>query len=469
MQQDKGLMWFRDDLRVKDLAALEWLAGQGQVEALYIFDTSGTTRQLGRASQWWLHHSLCALARDLADYGVRLRVVSGDPEKEVPRVVEELGATAVAWSRRYYQPWCEMDARIKEALRGNGAEAKSFAGHLLLEPWEVETNTGGKYKVYTPFSRRAMEQLEPVTWDCGAAPEKLEGDGADVDATLAEIAGLGLLPADRGEPEWAAAFDYQPGEAGAWALAREFFPVGGYQAERDFPAKPATSRLSPHLRFGEISVSSVYALASRVDNEGADAQVFRKELLWRDFAWHRLFANPHMVEESLREKFRDFPWWKEDVDFDKVYRKQVDKSSEAGEFAAWARGETGIALVDAGMRELMATGTMHNRVRMVVGSLLTKNLGMHWKMGEEWFWDALVDADMASNTFNWQWVAGCGDDAAPYFRIFNPETQQKRFDVDFEYCEHWVEELHTPFYPEPLVDLKLTRKMALESYQALPD
>ncbi|MCS4489220.1 DNA photolyase family protein [Corynebacterium sp. ES2794-CONJ1] len=472
MTEKISLMWFRDDLRLEDNKALESLAGHSRIHALYILDTSSSTRPLGRASQWWLHHSLVSLATQLADYNIRLQIALGDPRKLIPQLAHDLGAQSVAWSRRYYQPWCEMDAHIKSMVHESGIEAHSYPGHLLLEPWQVRTLQGEAYRVYTPFSKRSFEvlhaqssvDLADVLSD-NSFIEQLDGAGADLEASMVEIAQLRLLPADRGEPNWAKEFPFKPGEQGAWEVVEKFGTPTNYHKGRDFPAVKATSGLAPHLRFGEISIRRLFELVG----DSADAHVFRKELLWRDFAWHRLYENPQMIDTPLREKFAVFPWWKESYRIDDIHQRKIAPDNKMAEFTAWARGETGIPLVDAGMRELMRTGTMHNRVRMVVGSLLTKNLGTHWIMGEEWFWDSLVDADLASNTFNWQWVAGCGDDAAPYFRIFNPITQQQRFDADYHYCSSWVPELHTPIYPEPVVDVKASRTAALHAYDEIKE
>lgn len=253
-----------------------------------------------------------------------------------------------------------------------------------------------------------------------------------------------------------------PGERGAAERLSEFLDTSrwgsaGYAEDRDFPARPATSRLSPHLRFGEISVHRVWEEAASIAlsaEDTTDAEVFRKELLWRDFAWHRLYHLPNMATENVKEKFNNFPWaWPTDPEVRDVVE-------------AWETGNTGIPIVDAGMRELWETGYMHNRVRMIVGSLLTKKLGVHWQGGEQWMWDTLVDADPASNAFNWQWVAGCGDDASPYFRIFNPETQAKKFDPDGSYIRRWSD-VGDPDYPAPIVDLKESRAEALAAYELI--
>lgn len=442
-----ALMWFRDDLRLFDNAALSAAASHGLVVGLYILEgVHGGMRQLGRASQWWLHHSLWELAAGLAEHDIPLLILSGDPRTLVPEVTQQVGARFVAWGRRYQQAQRDVDAAIKTRLRAQGVQAHSYPGFLLTEPWEITTGQGTPFKVFTPFFAALSKALPeqpvppPLAGSCGP--------GAAQEKSTEMLAELGLLPQDRGEPDWAAKFKerWTPGETGAIGRFERFLTTTGYATTRDFPGEPATSNLSPHLRFGEISIRHVW--------ESATDATFRKELGWRDFAWHRLFHIPTLPEQPIRTQFRDFPWYW-------APRDGVDKPS-ARDLTDWQRGCTGIELVDAGMRELWETGHMHNRVRMVAGSLLTKNLGIHWRHGEEWFWDTLVDADPASNAFNWQWVAGCGDDAAPYFRIFNPDTQAKKFDPDGRYRAQWLPSISC----EPIVDLKDSRALALERYRA---
>ncbi|MGP5497016.1 cryptochrome/photolyase family protein [Corynebacterium flavescens] len=427
-----SLMWFRDDLRLHDNAALSWCAARGPLIALFIDEpVYRGTRALGGAAEWWRERSLHALAAQLAASGVPLLRRSGEPTAVLEDLIEELAPTAtieaVAWTRRYHGPLRKVDSEIKAHLRKKGLEVSSHPGHTLVEPWEVTTKAGDPYRVYTPFSKAARDQVRDDTplpvpdFEGGFAPEEEPWEKAE-------------------EPKWAAklASHWTPGEEEA-RHKLSALDLGDYPSGRDFPARPATSRLSPHLRFGEVSVREAWASASEQPN----GETFQSELLWRDFAWHRLYYHPDLATVNVRRQFDAFDWeW------------------DAPELGAWQRGETGIALVDAGMRELWETGYMHNRVRMVVGSLLTKNLGIHWRRGEEWFWDTLVDADPASNPFNWQWVAGCGDDAAPYFRIFNPETQASKFDPHGEYIAQWAPALS----PTPIVDLRESRKAALTAY-----
>lgn len=481
-----ALMWFRDDLRLSHNEALFQVcdharpAGddeQSPVVAVFVHETNEGFRPLGGATRWWLHHSLTSLAQSLAERGIPLIVAGGDSEELIPALVDYLQAGYVAWSRRYHRPFREADARIKEALKGAGVQAESFEGYVLTEPWTIVTAKNEPYKVFTPYSKQAFAVLAEEM----AVPPSIFAHrewGAEIPAdhlaiTLRAIEELKLLP-QKSEPDWTAGLEetWTPGERGAHQRLTEFLDhlergdVANYSDGRDFPAQPATSNLSPHLRFGEISPHYLWHAVgnARADNP-EDITVFRKELLWRDFAWNRLYHRPDLPTVSVKEEFRAFPWaW----DPGAAVQRHTDGrkcASASEELRAWRAGETGIPLVDAGMKQLWVTGTMHNRVRMVVGSLLTKNLMTHWRHGEEWFWDQLVDADHASNAFNWQWVAGCGDDAAPYFRIFNPETQAKRFDPEGEYIARWAPEALLPGYIQPIVDLKDSREEALSAYQ----
>ena len=497
-----ALMWFRDDLRLRDNAALDWIAQQGPVIAVVIEEDPETTRarKLGAAARWWWQRSIHRLKNSLAAHGVPLLYHSGDPREIIPAIVEEFGVSAVGWSRRYHKPLRELDAEIKQALHERGVTARSFAGHLLTEPWEVLTQQGKQYKVYTPFAKTAHtiaednvasylnnvdDQAPSSTSHDELVPIGLAGPGIDFPASPP-------LP-DWNEPDWTQtlAQHWLPGENTAWKVAEEFLDqlaaaarkqAPHYAADRDRLDKQATSRLSPYLRFGEISIHRLWAMVTEASDigriAGEDASAFLSELLWRDFAWHRLYHLPELHRRNVREQFDQFDWHWDETEAQRIGTTRRDpRWAKATEnlpaddfrrmFSAWRAGQTGIAVVDAGMRELWATGTMHNRVRMVVASFLTKNLGIHWRHGEAWFWDTLVDADPASNPFNWQWAAGCGDDAAPYFRIFNPDTQAKRFDPDYRYIQHWVPEFATPMYPQPMVDLKESRRQALTAYDEI--
>lgn len=445
MRRVTSIVWFRDDLRLGDHPALRAAAQDpGGVVALYVLDeVSHGTRALGGAARWWLHRSLEALGAALAELGVPLTLRRGDAEQVVPAVAREASAGRVFWNRRY-GPERDTDARIKASLREQGLEARSFAGGLLFEPWTVATGEGAPYRVYSAFWRACLREPAPG--------RPLEAPGALVAAADRPagdaLADWGLLDA-----RWTGKLDEacEPGEAAAEDRLQEFLdgPVARYAAERDVPSEPATSALSPHLRWGEISPRTVWW---RTLDAGADAGEFLSELGWREFAWHTLFHRGPLESQGLDRRFDDFPW-----------RRTGDARVEA-DLQAWREGRTGFPLVDAGMRQLWATGTMHNRVRMVTASFLAKNLLVDWRVGEAWFWDTLVDADRASNPFNWQWVAGCGADAAPYFRIFNPLAQQRRFDPRDAYVRRWApESLLTP----PILDLADTRRRALDAFDGI--
>lgn len=436
------LVWFRDDLRTVDNPALVAAAEAGEpVVSVYVLDEeSDGVRPLGGAARWWLHESLTQLRAHLERLGVPLVLRRGDASSVIPRLVDETGATRVLWNRRYGAAERAVDADLKTRLRDAGVEARSFNASLLFEPWEITNGSGHPYKVFTPFWRACLEAPPPrAPLD---EPDSLRG--ASPCPATDELDDWALQPT---RPDWARtiAATWSPGQDRAIEALDDFLdgPIRTYRADRDVPAKPATSTLSPHLRWGDISPHQVWHTAR---SRGVDVEAFLSELGWREFAWHTLYRFPDLATRNLYARFDAFAWSEPDAD----------------ELRAWQRGRTGIGLVDAGMRELWATGTMHNRVRMVAASFLVKNMRVDWRVGEQWFWDTLVDADAASNPFNWQWVAGCGADAAPYFRIFNPETQAKKFDPDGTYVNRWAPDSADL---EPLVDLKQTRAAALEAYE----
>ncbi|KRB36663.1 cryptochrome/photolyase family protein [Microbacterium sp. Root180] len=441
-----SIVWLRDDLRLADNPALRAAVDRGEpVVVLYVLDEeSPGVRALGGAARWWLHHSLASLGERLAERGARLVLRRGPAERVVREAVTDAAAGAVFWNRRYGGPEREVDAALKAGLRADGVEVASFAGSLLFEPWTVTTGAGTHFSVFTPFWRACLALPAPRQ----PLPEPREVAGARHPIASDELEDWGLLPTG---PDWADGLreTWEPGEPAGRRRLREFLThdLDAYDRARDEPSAGATSLLSPRLRWGEVSPFTVWHEAVEHGHGGR----FLSELGWREFAWHTLFHSPDLATANLRREFDAFPW----------------PRLKPTHLEAWQRGRTGVALVDAGMRELWETGYMHNRVRMVTASFLVKNLLIDWRRGEEWFWDTLVDADAANNPFNWQWVAGSGADAAPYFRVFNPELQAKKFDADGHYVRRWAPEHLSDDPPEPIVDLGETRKAALAAYDVV--
>ncbi|MFF1572390.1 cryptochrome/photolyase family protein [Leifsonia sp. NPDC058292] len=451
-----AIVWFRDDLRVTDNPALSAAAGSGRpVVCVYVWDEeSPGIRPPGGAARWWLHHSLIALGEELERLGARLLIRRGAAEQVIADLLGETDAALLFWNRRYGLAERTVDETIKSAARARGVEATSFGAALLFEPWTIRTGSDTPFSVYTPFWRACLSS--PAPRKPLDAPNELAAgprlSGLSVDE-------LGLLPT---HPDWAGGLreSWTPGEQSARASLDAFLSdeVADYKQNRDTPGIAATSRLSPHLRWGEISPHQVWHATSAARGAGSRASAiaegattFLSELGWREFAYHTLFQHPQMATQNIHPEYDGFPW----------------PRLHPAALRAWQEGRTGIPLVDAGMRELWHTGTMHNRVRMVVASFLTKNLLIDWRHGEQWFWDTLVDSDPASNPFNWQWVAGSGADAAPYFRVFNPELQREKFDPHGDYVRRWVPEWGTDSYPEPIVDLGETRRAALAAYDVV--
>ncbi|MBK5964978.1 deoxyribodipyrimidine photolyase [Thiocystis minor] len=468
------LLWFRRDLRLDDNPALTHALSTGaRIVPVYIHAPNEEAPWApGAASRWWLHGSLLALDESLQRFGGRLWIARGDSLTELRRIVAATGAIGVSWNRLYDPVTRERDTRIKQALRSDGLRCESHNAALLFEPWEIANGNGQPYRVFSAFWRACVKELSGIRPE--PAPESLPAGVAPVGGLSVED--LGLLPTipwDQGlRATWT------PGESAVLARANAFLDtrVADYGATRDRPDAPGTSRLSPHLHFGEIGPRRLLAMiVERFGDPTAEpAEPFVRELGWREFSYHLLYHFPQTPAEPLDPRFADFPW-------------RTDGAAER--LDAWQRGRTGIPLVDAGMRELWHTGWMHNRVRMVVASLLTKNLRLPWQSGARWFWDTLVDADLASNTQGWQWTAGCGADAAPYFRVFNPVRQGERFDPDGGYVRRWCPELarlpnqyiHQPWtapppilkaadirlgshYPLPIVDLAISRQEALAAW-----
>ncbi|RXZ49866.1 cryptochrome/photolyase family protein [Agromyces binzhouensis] len=453
MTATPSIVWFRDDLRVGDHPALHAAVERGEpIVAVYVLDEESTgVRPLGGAAKWWLHHSLASLSGDLRDRGVRLVLRRGPAGRVIRTLVDEAGAGAVFWNRRYGAAEREIDADLKSDLSDAGLEVRSFGASLLFDPWTIRTGSGTPFSVFTPFWKACLAADEPR--HPLPAPAELDGyGGADGRGGPAgdDLDDWELLPT---HPDWAGGLreTWEPGERAAHRRLRDFLAedLADYATSRDRLDREATSRLSPRLRWGELSPHQVWH-ATRERAAGTEgARKFLAEVGWREFAWHVLFHFPALATRNWREEFDAFPW------------PRLHPTA----LTAWERGRTGVPVVDAAMRELWHTGSMHNRARMITASFLTKNLLIDWRRGEQWFWDTLVDADHASNPFGWQWVAGSGADAAPYFRVFNPELQRAKFDPDDRYVERWLPELDSDRYPEPIVDLKETRAAALAAYE----
>jgi len=471
------LLWFRQDLRLADNEALLAAAASGPVLPVHVLDDgSAGAWAPGGASRWWLHHSLAALGRALAARGAPLVLLRGDARLLVPQLAAQLGAAAVH-AARLYEPWARRrDEAVHQALRAEGRRLVLHAGALLHEPHRVRTGAGNSYSVFTAFSKAVLAAGDPpVPRD---APDRLTP--APSATTGLALEALDLLPKPP-VPDWAAGFPahWSPGEAGAAARMHAFAEHGllAYDARRDLPAAEwGTSGLSPHLHAGEISPRQTWHAAMHAaEGRRERTTTFIKELLWREFSHHLLWHRPEMPEQPLRREFAAFPW-----------------RHDQALLRAWQGGRTGLPIVDAGMRQLWRTGWMHNRVRMIAASVLTKNLLQPWQAGAAWFWDTLVDADLAANSASWQWVAGCGADAAPYFRVFNPVLQGEKFDPAGAYVRRWCPELaglpdshvHRPWeapapmqaeaglrigrdYPAPLIGPAEGRARALAAYAAL--
>lgn len=473
MKKPLSIVWFRQDLRLSDNPALAAaITRNGPVLPVYIWapEEEGVW-SLGAASRWWLHQSLLSLDASLRTLGSQLVIRRGESLSVLQTLVQESGASAVFWNRRYEPTPRERDAKIKALLRARGLTGESFNASLLFEPWDIHNKEGKPFQVFTRFWKTCLTFPEPLA----PIPQPASLPAPEQWPETIGLASLGLEP----QIDWATSMRvaWQPGEKGAWNELCRFLAkaVALYPDERDRPDLLSTSRLSPYLHFGEISPRQVWhAVREQVprgSQAAAGAEAYLRQLGWREFAHHLLFHFPHTSEQPLRPEFAAFPW-----------------QEDAVALRAWQHGQTGYPLVDAGMRELWATGWMHNRVRMMVASFLVKDLLLPWQAGDRWFWDTLVDADLANNTLGWQWTAGCGADAAPYFRIFHPVIQGEKFDAAGDYVRRWVPELarlpvawvHKPWeapaevlaaagvklgrtYPKPIVIHETARLRALNA------
>ena len=468
-----SIFWFRQDLRLADNPGLSEAISKGIVLPIYIYDDINSNEyEMGSASKWWLHNSLEKLNDSLNN---KLSVYKGDALKIIESLTKSYDVESISWNR-CYEPWrIKRDKNIKSEIEKKGIEVNTFNGSLLWEPFNILKTDGTPYRVFSPYYRKGC---------LNAAPPRIPLKSPEISSLFKDeynkltIEDLSLIPKvhwfDEMEKLW------KPGEVGAQEKLYDFLDDGlvGYKEGRNFPSQKNVSQLSPHIHLGEISPNQVwYAAKQKEDETGIEKDLahFLSELGWREFSYNLLYHFPTLPRENLQKKFDNFPW-QENTDFS-------DK---------WKKGHTGYPIVDAGMRELWQTGYMHNRVRMIVGSFLVKNLLLHWHEGEKWFWDCLIDADLASNSASWQWVAGSGADAAPYFRIFNPISQGIKFDPDGEYTKKFLPELkdlpikylYSPWeapadvleqaniklgenYPKPIVDLKESREKALDAFDKI--
>ena len=460
-----SIIWFRNDLRITDNAVINYsLKNKRKVLPVYIYDSSTS---LGSASKWWLKNSLISLNKSLKG---NLIVIEGEPSKILLDLVNKNGIKEILWNERYSKDDRNQDNEIINNYKNHEVDCITFHSCLLKNPQNTLKKDATPFKVYTPFYKQQYQDVAYELYNYNT--EDIDYIDCDDKKQISKILDVTLRTENWHEKllgKWS------PGEAGAQEKLKVFLSNGlnGYSEGRNRPDKQHTSMLSPHIRFGEISIREIAKSVENVNTE--DAEIFYKELVWREFSYHLLYHFPHLVDTNLQKKFDKFKW--------------LDNKDH---LKSWQKGMTGYPIIDAGMRQLYQTGYMHNRVRMIVGSFLVKNLMLHWSHGQEWFWDTLVDADIASNSASWQWVAGTGADAAPYFRIFNPITQSKKFDPDGVYIKKYVRELkdipsniiHMPSdydaetlknyglilgedYPSPIVDLSITRDRALSAFKEL--
>lgn len=478
-----NIFWFRQDLRISDNPGFFAACQDNAVMPIYILDDEAAGEfKMGAASRWWLHHALIDLNKSLNH---KLNIYCGHSKTILQKILNEHAIKGIYWNR-CYEPWrVQMDTEIKAYLKENELECQSFKGSLLFEPWEILKEDKTPYKVFTPFYRKARSSTtdnatdsvplsKPKIMNLFKDPKQLQSN----DKPNHAIEKLALIP----KVHWYKTMEnhLSIGENAAQKRLAEFLESGlqNYEEDRNFPDKKNVSRLSPYLHFGEISPRQIWFAVQTKSMQGKfsnDAEIFLKEIIWREFSYYLLYHFKNLPRQNFQKKFDHFPWEK-----------------NAAFLAAWQQGQTGYPIVDAGMRELWQTGYMHNRVRMIVASFLVKNLLQHWHHGEDWFWDCLVDADLANNSASWQWVAGSGADAAPYFRIFNPITQGEKFDKEGHYTRRFVPELRKlpdkylfkPWmapdavlkeanivlgknYPKPIVNLEQSRDLALQAYQSI--
>lgn len=469
---DSSLFWFRQDLRLGDNPGLFEACSKGPVFLVYVHDTTPSSHSKGAASKWWLHHSLEALQKQCQG---RLNIYLGDSQQIILELVKLFKISNVYWNRCYEPERIQQDKLIKQNLKDRGIHVKSFNASLLWEPMEVLKNDGTPYKVFTPYYRKGCLNLKSPRAPIGHPPHI----DALADVQSLSLSDLKLLPDIPWDTEMKQT--WKIGEAAALQRFDDFLNHGleNYKEGRNYPNKDNVSKLSPHLHFGEISPHQIWHKVEELKVQQThpihDIDHFQSELGWREFSYYLLYHFPTLPHENFQKKFDAFPW-----------------QEDSNLLKAWQKGMTGYPIVDAGMRQLWRTGYMHNRVRMIVGSFLVKNLLIDWRKGAEWFWDCLADADLANNSASWQWIAGSGADAAPYFRIFNPITQGEKFDPDGSYIRHFVPELkHLPqkylfapwtaplsvlqqagislgnTYPRPIIDITSSRSLALEAFASI--
>ncbi|WP_112182413.1 cryptochrome/photolyase family protein [Paraliobacillus zengyii] len=481
MSKKTMIVWFRKDLRLQDNMALYEAAKEDNVILVYIHAPDEEDMGMGSAESWWLHHSLKALQQELKTYHVPLILRKGPTQETLQRIIEETQADGIFFTKRYEPQISERDQQISNVLAEQGISVQTFHSNLLFTPGTVRNKQDNVYKVFTPFLKQARQQIveKPVP-----KPKRINSK-LPSDFVVGELEELGLLS----DYPWSDKFNHYwtPGENGAYTKWKDFLldAIEQYDDQRDIPSKEGVSKLSPHLAWGEISPRSIWYQSKEkldmVSKEEGDRykqiESYLRQVVWRDFAYHQLVSYPYVINQPLKDEFKAFPWLKNTEALDR-----------------WKSGMTGYPLIDAGMRELWETGWMHNRIRMITASFLVKHLLIHWLEGAAWFRDTLIDHDLANNTMGWQWVAGSGYDASPYFRVFNPILQGEKFDKDGEYVRKWIPEIadlpnkyiFSPWtapekvltqlgiklgqtYPEHIVDHKAARERALVAYYEMKE